>query len=75
MSEHKEPRIGPLDTVGGITTEMGRVYRNMRRKELDTLDGSKLIAALAQMRTTFSDDEFEGRPALPHGRRRAYVAA
>ena len=61
MSEKAKIRIGRLDTVGGITTEMGRVYRNMRRKELDTLDGSRLIAALAQMRTTFSDDEFEER--------------
>ena len=61
MSEKAKIRIGRLDTVGGITTEMGRVYRNMRRKELDTLDGSRLIGVLAQKRTTFSDDEFEER--------------
>ena len=61
MSEKAKVRIGSLDTVGGITTEMGRVYRNMRRRELDTLDGSRLIAALAQMRTISSDDEFEER--------------
>ena len=58
---HKEPRIGPLDTVGGITTEMGKVYRNMRRAELDTLDGSRLIGALAQMRMTMADGELEAR--------------
>lgn len=61
MSEHKKPRIGSLDTSGGITTEMGRVYRNMRRKELDTLDGSRLIAALTQMRMITADGEFEAR--------------
>ena len=61
MSEKAKVRIGCLDTGGGITTEMGRVYRKMRRRELDTLDGSRLLAALAQMRTTFSDDEFEER--------------
>ncbi len=61
MSEKAKVRIGRLDTYGGRKTEMGRVYRQMRRKELDTLEGARLVGVLAQMRTTFSDDEFEER--------------
>ena len=36
MSENARIRIGPLDTVGGVITEMGRVYRQTRRGELDS---------------------------------------
>jgi hypothetical protein len=32
-------RIGPLNTVGCIVTELGRIYREARRGELDKSGG------------------------------------
>ena len=35
----RKVRVGPLNTLGGVIGEMGRVYRQMRRDELNTLNG------------------------------------
>ena len=59
MTDGKKIRIGKLDSIGGVITEMGRVYRQMRRKELDTLDGSRLVGALREIRCAMEHGEFE----------------
>ena len=55
MTDKKKKRVGKLDTLGGVLTEMGRVYREMRNKERDTLEGSRLVSALTQIRGTLSE--------------------
>ena len=42
-------RIGHLDTVGGVVVEMGRVYRQARRGDIDTMDAGRLVYMLTQM--------------------------
>lgn len=64
----KKVRIGRLDTIGGVITEMGRVYRQARRKELDTLDANRLVGILAQIRTTMELSEIEERMRALEGR-------
>ena len=61
MASKRGVQIGRLDTVGAIISEMGRVYRVMRREQLDTLDGSRLINALTQIRHALEEQEFERR--------------
>ncbi len=62
MAEMKtQIRVGRLDTIGGVVTEMARVYRNMRRGQLDTLDGSRLVNVLTAMRQAMQEEEFERR--------------
>ena len=61
MADKKKKRVGKLDTLGGVLTEMGRVYREMRNKELDTLEGSRLVSALTQIRGTLELSELELR--------------
>ena len=64
MTERKRKvRIGRLDSVGGVISEMARVYRHMRREELDTLDGSRLVGVLTAMRHAMTDMNFEERIA------------
>ena len=55
------PRIGPLDTVGGVVSEMGRVYRQARRSELDAKDAGRLVYMLTQIRTAIEDGDYERR--------------
>ena len=50
MSEKPKIRIARLDSPGGVKTEMCRVYRQMRRKELDTLEGGRLMTARRSFR-------------------------
>lgn len=61
MSNNAKPRIGPLNTVGGVITEMGKVYRETRRGELESVEGSRLVSMLTQLRTAIEDGEFERR--------------
>ncbi len=51
MSERKRRvRVGKLDTVGGVVTELGKIYREARRGELDTLDATRLARVLCEIR-------------------------
>ena len=51
MSERKRRvRVGKLDTVGGVVTELGKIYREARRGELDTLDATRLANVLSDIR-------------------------
>ena len=61
MSEKPNIRIARLDTHGGVKTEMCRVYRQMRRQELDTLEGGRLMTALTQILTAGTVGDFETR--------------
>ncbi len=61
MSKKAAVRIGRLDCVGRVATEMARVYRQMRRGEIDTLDGARLIAALRELRCALEAGDIERR--------------
>ena len=61
MTAQSKVRIGRLDGIGGVVTELGRVYREMRRKELDTLEGSRLVAALREIRCALEASDIERR--------------
>ena len=62
MSDGKRKvRVGKLDTVGGVVAEMGKLYREARRGDLDTLDATRLCSVLAEMRRALEFGELERR--------------
>ncbi len=61
MSEQKKPRIGALDTVGGVVTELGRIYRLARRSELDMADAKALTYVLREIRCALEASDIERR--------------
>ena len=69
MSEKSKIRIARLDTAGGVKTEMCRVYRQMRRRELDTMEGGRLMTALTQILSAGTVDDFEARLAAVEQKR------
>ena len=38
MSEKAKIRIGPLNSVGGVVVELGRIYREARRGEMEVAE-------------------------------------
>ena len=61
MSEKAKIRIGPLNTVGGVVTELGRVYRLARRSELDMADAKALTYVLREIRCALEASDIERR--------------
>ncbi len=61
MSEKAKIRIAPLNTVGGVVTELGRVYRLARRSELDMADAKALTYALREIRCALEASDIERR--------------
>ncbi len=61
MSEKATVRIGRLDTVGGVVTELGRVYRKARRGELDVGDATRLAYILREIRCALEASDIEKR--------------
>ena len=61
MSEKAKIRIGPLNTVGGVVTELGRVYREARRGEMDVGDATRLAMILREIRCALEASEIEKR--------------
>ena len=61
MSEKAKTRIGPLNTVGGVVTELGRVYRLARRSELDMADAKALTYVLREIRCALEASDIERR--------------
>ena len=61
MSVKAKIRIGPLDTVGGVVTELGRIYRQARRGELDVGDATRLAMILREIRCALEVSDFENR--------------
>ena len=54
-------RIGPLDTVGGVVTELGKVYREARRGALDLGDATRLAYILREIRCALEAGDIERR--------------
>ncbi len=54
-------RIGPLNTVGGVVTELGRIYRLARRSELDMADAKALTYVLREIRYALEASDIERR--------------
>ncbi len=61
MSEKEKVRIGPLNTVGGVATELGRIYRLARRSELDMADAKGLTYILREIRCALEARDIERR--------------
>ncbi len=61
MSEKAKVRIGPLNTVGGVVTELGRIYRLARRSELDMADAKALTYVLREIRCALEASDIERR--------------
>lgn len=70
MTERKrKPRVAPLTDIGGVLTEMGKVYREARRGDLPIEKGSRLMHMLAVMRSTLELASLEVRIAALEARR------
>ena len=61
MSVKAKIRIGPLDSVGGVVSELGRIYREARRGQLDVGDATRLAMILREVRQALEVSEFEAR--------------
>ena len=61
MSDKAKVRIGPLATVGGVVVELGRIYRQGRRGELDLGDMTKLATVLRELRCALEAKDIEAR--------------
>lgn len=62
MAEKKRAvRIGPLDTVGHVVTELGRVYRLARRGELEINQAKSLTYVLREIRCALEAGDVERR--------------
>ena len=57
----RKVQIGPLSTVGGVVTELGRVYRLARRGEMDMADAKSLTYVLREIRCALEASDFERR--------------
>lgn len=54
-------RIGRLNTLGCVLTELGRLYRHARRDQLDTQKAARLATILKEMRATLEASDIERR--------------
>ena len=61
MSEKAKIRISRLDSVGGVVCELGRIYREARRGQLDVGDATRLAMILREIRCSLEVSEFEAR--------------
>ena len=61
MGKKEKVRIGPLNTVGGVVTELGRIYRLARRSELDMADAKALTYVLREIRCALEASDIERR--------------
>ncbi len=68
MSAQKKIRIGPLNTVGGVVTELGKIYREARRGQLDVGDATRLAMVLREIRQALEVSEFEARLLVVEGK-------
>ena len=59
MSEKAKVRVGPLKTLGRISSEIARVYRETRRNELSTTDGMRLVQMLIGLKTSLEAGDIE----------------
>ena len=61
MSKKANIRIGRLNTVGGVVTELGRVYRKARRGEMDMGEAKSLTYVLRELRCALEAGDVERR--------------
>ncbi len=54
-------RIAPLDTVGGVCTELAKVYREARRGDLDMAEAKGLTYVLREIRGALEASDIERR--------------
>ncbi len=57
----RKVRIGPLETVGHVVTELGRVYRLARRGELEMDEAKSLTYMLREIRCALEAGDVERR--------------
>ena len=61
MSVKAEIRIAPLTTIGGVLTELGKIYRAARRGQLDVGDATRLAFILREIRIALESSDIEKR--------------
>ncbi len=61
MSEKASIRISRLDSVGGVVTELGRVYRQARRGQIALGDAKALTYVLRELRCALELSDIERR--------------
>jgi hypothetical protein len=55
------PKISKLTSVARVGIEIGRVYRHVRRGELDSLEGLRMCQQLLALKACLETAEFEKR--------------
>jgi len=55
------PRVGRLDTVSSVVTELGRLYRAARRGDVPIGDAAKLTYILTAIRAALETSSLEKR--------------
>ena len=61
LSVKTKIRIGPLNSVGGVISELGKIYRAARRGELDVGDATRLAMILREIRSALEAGDIERR--------------
>lgn len=59
----KTLRVHSLTTLQNVGIEMARTYRAMKRKEIPTADGYRMVMALAALKACLESSELEKRLA------------
>jgi hypothetical protein len=59
----QELRVGRINTLGGVASELGRVYRAVRHKKLDSVEGYRLSSILTALAKCLEASEVERRLA------------
>ena len=61
MSAKAEIRIGQLASIGGVVSELAKIYRAARRGQLDTQDATRLAFILREIRIALEGSDIEQR--------------
>ena len=59
----KSKRIGRLDDVKGVRRELGKLYREARKGKIDTLELTRFVTALRELKGCLISETFEDRIA------------
>ena len=54
-------RVSPLNTVGGVVTELGRIYRVARKGDMEIGEFKGLVYGLREIRCALEASDFERR--------------
>jgi len=61
LKKARNVRVGPLDTVGRVASELGRLYRAARRGEIDENKAAKYAYILTALRQCLEISAIEER--------------